>query len=183
MGKQLIKNPAKAALFERRVAMACPPKTERRRVQLAKRSGADFLVCPSPESADRNVCATFLEELIDACVLAVSDAQIISEGNKAKPGSLYFPQKAAAKDLLFMDKVSDLLNVDAASSRIAYAKHAAPSTDRSSATKLEASSTIESIETFVVTVNAPSHPIRTQLDRLTADSPDLFAVIKQEGAV
>ena len=33
------------------------------------------------------------------------------------------------------------------------------------------------------TLNAPSHPIRNQLLRLTADSPDLLAVIKQEGKV
>ena len=30
---------------------------------------------------------------------------------------------------------------------------------------------------------APSHPIRHPLLRLTADSPDLLAVIKQEGKV
>ena len=33
------------------------------------------------------------------------------------------------------------------------------------------------------TLNAPSHPIRNRLLRLTADSPDLLAVIKAEGAV
>ncbi len=33
------------------------------------------------------------------------------------------------------------------------------------------------------TLNAPSHPIRHRLLRLTADSPDLLAVIKQEGKV
>ena len=33
------------------------------------------------------------------------------------------------------------------------------------------------------TFNAPSHPIRNRLLRLTADSPDLLAVIKQEGRV
>ena len=31
--------------------------------------------------------------------------------------------------------------------------------------------------------SAPSHPIRNRLLRLTADSPDLLAVIKQEGKV
>ena len=34
-----------------------------------------------------------------------------------------------------------------------------------------------------LTLNAPSHPIRNRLLRLTADSPDLLAVIKQEGRV
>jgi len=38
-------------------------------------------------------------------------------------------------------------------------------------------------QTFGATANAPDHPIRNQLLRLTADSPDLFAVIKQEGKV
>jgi len=33
------------------------------------------------------------------------------------------------------------------------------------------------------TLNAPSHPIRNCLLRLTAASPDLLAVIKQEGRV
>jgi hypothetical protein len=32
-------------------------------------------------------------------------------------------------------------------------------------------------------LNAPSHPIRHRLLRLTADSPNLLAVIKQEGKV
>lgn len=34
-----------------------------------------------------------------------------------------------------------------------------------------------------VPLNAPSHPIRNRLLRLTADSPELLAVIKQEGRV
>jgi len=33
------------------------------------------------------------------------------------------------------------------------------------------------------TLNAPSHPIRNRLLRLTADSRDLLGVIKQEGKV
>lgn len=32
-------------------------------------------------------------------------------------------------------------------------------------------------------LNAPKHPIRNQLIRLTADSPDLLAIIKEEGRV
>jgi len=34
-----------------------------------------------------------------------------------------------------------------------------------------------------LTLNAPSHPIRNRRLRLTADSPSLLAVIKQEGKV
>ena len=33
------------------------------------------------------------------------------------------------------------------------------------------------------TLNAPNHPIRNRLLRLTADSPDLLAIIKAEGKV
>ncbi len=35
----------------------------------------------------------------------------------------------------------------------------------------------------LLSLNAPSHPIRNRLLRLTAASPDLLAVIKQEGKV
>ena len=33
------------------------------------------------------------------------------------------------------------------------------------------------------TLNAPSHAIRKRLDRIDSDSPDLLAIIKQEGKV
>ena len=36
---------------------------------------------------------------------------------------------------------------------------------------------------FHATINAPSHPIRQRLDRICTASPDLLAVIKQEGKV
>ncbi|MCU7960321.1 MAG: Eco57I restriction-modification methylase domain-containing protein [gamma proteobacterium symbiont of Bathyaustriella thionipta] len=39
------------------------------------------------------------------------------------------------------------------------------------------------VEQFYKTANAPDHPIRNRLLRLTADSPDLLAVIKEHGAV
>ena len=35
----------------------------------------------------------------------------------------------------------------------------------------------------IAMLNAPSHPIRNSLLRLTAASPDLLAIIKQEGRV
>ena len=38
------------------------------------------------------------------------------------------------------------------------------------------------LEHFYQTANAPDHPIRNRLLRLTADSPDLLAVIKEHGA-
>ena len=39
------------------------------------------------------------------------------------------------------------------------------------------------IETFVATANDPKHLIRQAMERIESDSPDLFAVIKQEGNV
>jgi len=42
---------------------------------------------------------------------------------------------------------------------------------------------LQFIESFYQTANAPDHPIRNRLLRLTADSPDLLAVIKEHGAV
>jgi len=63
-----IKKPteSEAALFEQLVAMACPPKLWRRRVQLAKRVGQASRL-PVSESK-RDACATFFEELTDVCV-------------------------------------------------------------------------------------------------------------------
>jgi hypothetical protein len=88
-------------------------------VQTAKREGLDV-----PAACLRATHRqAFLEELIDACVL-----------------ELYFPEEAAAKDLCFIDQVAELLNVDAASCRVAHAKPA----DRSAATKQDASSSAPS---------------------------------------
>jgi hypothetical protein len=42
---------------------------------------------------------------------------------------------------------------------------------------------LEFLHAFYRTQNAPSSKIRNRLLRLTADSPDLLAVIKQEGRV
>ncbi|MBU0679171.1 MAG: Eco57I restriction-modification methylase domain-containing protein, partial [Verrucomicrobia bacterium] len=39
------------------------------------------------------------------------------------------------------------------------------------------------VEAFYLTANAPKHPIRQALDRLTTVSPDLFGVIMKEGKV
>ena len=70
---------------------------------------------------------------------------------------LYFPEEAADKDLLFMDQVLSLLG------------------------GVGSTPSVSDIETFVATANAPRHPIRNQLLRLAADSPDLFAVIRKKG--
>jgi hypothetical protein len=66
----------------------------------------------------------------------------------------YFPEEAVSKKLQFIDQTLTLLSGEP-----------------------------ENIESFIQTVNAPRYPIRNQLLRLTAESSDLFGVIKEEGKV
>ena len=75
----------------------------------------------------------------------------------------YFREHMAERDLLFHDTVAPHL--------AAYAPEASATQQRDYLTYLHQ------------TLNAPSHPIRNRLLRLTADSPDLLAIIKQEGRV
>ena len=70
-----------------------------------------------------------------------------------------FREDMAERDLLFHDTVSPHL--------AAYAPEASAAQQLDFLTHLHA------------TLNAPSHPIRNRLLRLTADSPDLLAIIKQ----
>ncbi|MCU0858679.1 MAG: hypothetical protein MUC65_09800 [Pontiellaceae bacterium] len=122
--------PAQAVIFEKLVFM----------VQFAKKSGADTPVCPSRLSADRSVCATFLEELIDACVL-----------------ELYFPEEALRKDLQFITPVAVCLEDPCCSATEKGIRHF--------------------IERFT------ARGLGEKLNRLESASPDLFAVIKEEGKV
>lgn len=73
----------------------------------------------------------------------------------------YFREHMAERDLLFHDTLAPQL--------AAYDPSASEAGQRGFLTHLHA------------TLNAPSHPIRNRLLRLTADSPDLLAIIKQEG--
>jgi hypothetical protein len=75
----------------------------------------------------------------------------------------YFREYMAERDLLFHDPVAPHL--------AAYAPEASVAQQRDFLTYLHQ------------TLNAPSHRIRNRLLRLTADSPDLLAIIKQEGKV
>jgi len=93
-----------------------------------------------------NIESSFLEDLIDACVM-----------------ECYFREHMAERDLLFHDTVAPHL--------AAYAPEASAAQQRDYLTHLHQ------------TLNAPSHPIRNRLLRLTADSPDLLAIIKAEGTV
>ena len=69
----------------------------------------------------------------------------------------------AERDLLFHDTVAPLL--------ADFNPKASEAKQRDFVTQLH------------TTLNSPSHPIRNRLLRLTADSPDLLAVIKREGKV
>ena len=75
----------------------------------------------------------------------------------------YFREHMAERDLLFHDIVAPHL--------AAYDPAASEAQQRDFLTHLHG------------TLSAPSHPIRNRLLRLTADSPDLLAVIKAEGRV
>ena len=75
----------------------------------------------------------------------------------------YFHDHMQERDLLFLSDVAALVDkFDPESSE---------------------SEQLKFIEHFYQTANAPDHPIRNRLLRLTADSPDLLAVIKEHGAV
>ena len=89
-----------------------------------------------------------------------------------------FLEEAADKNLQFMDQVAALPNVDQASRLIPVSQ--ASSLPQG---KRDACVTLSDIEHFVATANDPKHPIRNQLLRLTASSPDLFSIIKREGEV
>jgi adenine-specific DNA-methyltransferase len=75
----------------------------------------------------------------------------------------YFRDHMAERNLLFHEAVAlDLADYDPAASEAKQQK---------------------SLADLYSTLNAPSHSIRNRLLRLTADSPDLLAVIKEEGRV
>ncbi|MFN9821912.1 MAG: hypothetical protein ACK56K_14605 [Akkermansiaceae bacterium] len=75
----------------------------------------------------------------------------------------YFHEHMAERDLLFHELVAPHL--------AAHDPAASEAQQRDFLTHLHA------------TLNVPSHPIRQRLDRICTDSPDLLAVIKQEGKV
>lgn len=75
----------------------------------------------------------------------------------------YFREHMAERDLLFHNIVAPhLVDYDPATSETKQ---------------------IDFLTHLYSTLNAPSHPIRNRLIRLSADSPDLLAIIKEEGRV
>jgi adenine-specific DNA-methyltransferase len=112
-----------AALFEKLVPM----------VQSTKRIGED-------------AAASFLEDLIDACIM-----------------ECYFSAHMAERDLLFIDALVPHLAV--------YDPNASDSKQH------------DFIAQLYRLLNEPASKIRNRLLRISADSPDLLAVIKEEGKV
>ena len=104
--------------------------------------------------------AAFLEDLIDACVME-SRESMKYEGRMMKWGARF----------------------GAFSSFIIHPSTLRPAPEASAAQQRNFLAHLHQ------TLNAPSHPIRNRLIRLirlirlTADSPDLLAIIKQEGKV
>ena len=97
--------------------------------------------------------ASFLEDLIDACVM-----------------ECYFREHMAERDLLFHDDVSQLLEM-------AHTKARSHEEEKDNENGLLS----ETLRAFVA--SCENHLIRNRRLRITTDSPDLLAVIKQEGKV
>jgi|GEM_PF-414045 len=150
MDKIPVKKPTagQAELFEKLVSL----------VQLAKRIGED-----TP--------ASFLEDLIDACVM-----------------ECYFREHMAERDLLFHDDLAQILEESHTKARRhegGKGKEIIFDSEnlRVSASPRENSSEVSSETLRAFVASCETHPIRNRLLRLTTASPDLLAVIKQEGKV
>jgi len=91
----------------------------------------------------------------------VATAQFIEDLIDACVFELYFYEHMTERNLLFLDDTLHLL-------------------DKYDPTESEEKQR-EFLTNFYQTANASEHPIRNRLMRLTADSPDLLAVIKNEG--
>ncbi len=94
---------------------------------------------------------------------AIAQAQFLEDIIDACIMEVYFPEHIAERDLRVMEDTRRLLGE-------------VPS-------GVNEQTACEAARAFTARANAPDHPIRNRLIRLTADSPDLLAVIKEEGAV
>ncbi len=115
--------------------------------------------------------STFLEDLIDACVM-----------------ECYFREHMLQRDLLFHDDVAQILeesHTKARSHEGGKGKGIISDSEnlRASASSHENSSEVSSENLRAFVASCETSPIRNRLLRLTADSPDLLAVIKEEGRV
>ncbi len=94
---------------------------------------------------------------------AVAQAQFLEDLIDACIMEVYFPEHMAERDLRFMEDTRRLLG------EVPFGA--------------DEQTACEAALAFTAKAKAPDHPIRNRLIRLTADSPDLLAVIKAEGAV
>ena len=113
----------------------------------------------------------FFENLADLLLLKISqgcqkDASIVHFFEDVFDACIYecyFHDHMQERNLLFQKEIANLLDGfnprDSKEEQLKFLEH------------------------FYQTVNAPDHPIRNRLLRLTADSPDLLAVIKGNGTV
>lgn len=92
---------------------------------------------------------------------SIASSSFIQDIGDAVVMECYFHDHMADRDLLFLDDLSPSLD--------GYDSDASETQQR------------EFLEEFVTSHNAPKAKVRNKLLRLTADSPDLLAVIKNEG--
>jgi len=115
--------------------------------------------------------SSFLEDLINACVM-----------------ECYFREHMAERNLLFHDDVAQLFeesHTKARSNEGGKGKGIVSDSEnlRAAASPHENSSEVSSENLRAFVASCETSPIRNRLLRLTADSPDLLAGIKQEGRV
>lgn len=119
----------------------------------------------SPEVLENRIIFSQLVDLIiqGGAASMVVEVNMLENLIDACVMECYFNKHMAERDLLFLDDTRALLgNYDS--------------------TESEAKQQ-EFLTNFYKIVNASDHPIRNRLLRLNADSPDLLAVIKNEGRV
>jgi hypothetical protein len=121
---------------------------------------------PIPELLEQQrKCLRDLGQIVAKCLYlgheGMSYSQFLEDLIDACVMECYFHDHMAERNLLFFD---DLL----------------PSLDNFDQSVSD-SQKFDFLEQFVATHNAPKAKVRNKLLRLTADSPDLLAVIKQEG--
>jgi adenine-specific DNA-methyltransferase len=129
-----------------------------------RKAGLDTIPIKKPSVAETSL----FEQLVTLLLFAKEEGQFtpaafLEDLIDACVMECYFRDHMAERNLLFHDAlIPHLATYDAAT------------------TKCKQQEFLTSLHS---TLNAPKHPIRNQLIRLTADSPDLLAIIKEEGRV
>ena len=123
----------------------------------------DLIKIRKPVGNQSPVFETLVEIVVFANATLSTSAQFFEDLIDACVMECYFREHMAERDLLFLDDLAPLL-----------AKF------DSTASETQKQGFLEALHQQL---NAPDSPIRNRLIRLTADSPDLLAVIKAEGQV